>query len=132
HYRPLGRSGMQISPLGLGTVKLGRNQGVKYPQGFALPDDAAAARLLDTARELGVILIDTAPAYGSSEERLGALLAGERRHWLRCTKVGEEFENGESRFDFSPAHTRFNIERSLQRLRTEVLEIVLVHSSGDY
>ncbi len=130
-HRPLGRSGLTVSPLGLGTVKLGRNQGVKYPQGFELPDDRAAAHLLATARELGINLIDTAPAYGSSEERLGQLLAGQRQHWVICSKVGEEFENGQSRFDFSPAHTRASVERSLQRLRTEAIDIVLVHSSGD-
>lgn len=129
--RPLGRTGLAVSPLGLGTVKFGRNQGVKYPQAFELPDDRQAADLLALARELGINLLDTAPAYGTSEERLGKLLAGQRQHWLICTKVGEEFENGESRFDFSPAHTRFSIERSLQRLRADVLDIVLVHSSGD-
>lgn len=129
--RPLGHSGLRVSPLGLGTVKLGRNQGVKYPQGFELPDDASAAHLIATALELGINLIDTAPAYGSSEERLGQLLAGQRHHWVICSKVGEEFENGESRFDFSPSHTRMSLERSLRRLRTEVIDIVLVHSSGD-
>jgi aryl-alcohol dehydrogenase-like predicted oxidoreductase len=44
--------------------------------------------------------------------------------------VGEEFDHGRSRFDFSPEHTRISVLRSLQRLRTEVLDIVLVHSNG--
>ena len=48
-----------------------------------------------------------------------------------CTKVGEEFDGGQSSFDFSPEHTRFSVERSLQRLRTEVIDMVLVHSNGD-
>jgi aryl-alcohol dehydrogenase-like predicted oxidoreductase len=129
--RPLGSTGLQVSALGLGTVKLGRNQGVKYPQGFVIPDDRAATALLDQARELGINLIDTAPAYGNSEQRLGKLLRGQRQQWLICSKVGEEFENGESRYDFSPEHTRASVKRSLQRLDTEVIDIVLVHSNGD-
>lgn len=100
--RPLGSTGLLVSPLGLGTVKLGRDQGVKYPSGFRIPDDTEAAALLDQARALGINLIDTAPAYGRSEERLGPLLAGQRDAWVIVSKVGEEFEDGQSRFDFSP------------------------------
>lgn len=130
-HRPLGSTGLLVSPLGLGTVKLGRDQGVKYPNGFSIPDDAQARQLLALARELGINLIDTAPAYGVSEERLGPLLAGQRDEWLIISKVGEEFENGQSHFDFSAAHTRFSVERSLQRLRTDRIELVLVHSDGN-
>ena len=86
--------------------------GVKYPERFTIPDDAAAARLIDKARELGINLIDTAPAYGCSESRLGQLLAGQRDSWVICSKVGEEFDNGESRFDFSPEHTLISVERA--------------------
>lgn len=129
--RPVSGTGVMISPVGLGTVKLGRNQQLKYPEAFRIPDDREAANLLAQARELGINLLDTAPAYGSSEERLGHLIAGHRASWVICTKVGEEFEKGESRFDFTPEHLRFSIERSLKRLKTEYLDIVLVHSSGD-
>ena len=129
--RPLGRTGLDVSAVGLGTVKLGRAMGVKYPKRFTIPDDDAAARLIDKARELGINLIDTAPAYGSSESRLGQLLAGQRDDWVICSKVGEEFDNGESRFDFSPEHTRISVERSLRRLATDVIDIVLVHSDGN-
>ena len=45
-HRPIGSTGLMVSPLGLGTVKLGRDQGVKYPNGFTIPDDAAARELL--------------------------------------------------------------------------------------
>lgn len=130
-HRPLGDTGLRVSPLGLGTVKLGRDQGVKYPNGFRIPDDREARQLLALARELGINLIDTAPAYGRSEERLGPLLRGQREEWVIVSKVGEEFENGQSRFDFSPAHTRFSVERSLKRLETEHIDLVLVHSDGD-
>ncbi len=129
--RPLGETGMAVSVLGLGTVKLGRDQGVKYPDRFTIPDDSEARALLDLARDAGINLIDTAPAYGRSEERLGRLLRGQRRHWLIATKVGEEFEGGRSFFDFSPQHIRFSVERSLRRLATDHLDMVLVHSDGN-
>ncbi len=129
--RPLGQTGMEVSLLGLGTVKLGRNQGVKYPQSFKIPDDKEAATLIALAKDNGINLIDTAPAYGNSEQRLGKLLAGQRQDWLICTKVGEEFNNGESRYDFSTEHTRSSVERSLQRLNTDFLDIVLIHSDGN-
>ena len=130
-HRPLGSTGLSVSPLGLGTVKLGRDQGVKYPNGFTIPDDDHARALLNQARGLGINLLDTAPAYGVSEERLGPLLRGQRNDWVIVSKVGEEFEGGRSRFDFSAEHTRFSVERSLKRLETEHLELVLVHSDGN-
>jgi len=122
---------MDVSLLGLGTVKLGRRDGVKYPQPFELPDDAEAERLLDTARELGINLLDTAPAYGSSEARLGRLLRGRRNDWLIATKVGEHFENGHSSYDFTPEAVRQSVKRSLQRLHTDRLDVVLIHSDGN-
>lgn len=129
--RAFGNTGLWVSPIGLGTVKIGRNQHVKYPQAFEIPDDDVVKKLLNTAWELGVNLIDTAPAYGSSEERLGKLLPGKRDDWHIVTKVGEEFIHGQSQFDFSEKHIRFSIERSLKLLRTDYLDTVLVHSSGD-
>ncbi|MNZ30169.1 General stress protein 69 [compost metagenome] len=130
-HRPLGSTGLRVSPLGLGTVKLGRDQGVKYPNGFTIPDDEQARLLLAQARDLGINLIDTAPAYGRSEERLGPLLRGQREQWVIVSKVGEEFNDGQSHFDFSAAHTRFSIERSLKRLETDHIDLVLVHSDGN-
>jgi len=129
-YRPLGNTGMTVSLLGLGTVKLGRDQQVRYPHAFRIPDDAEAAALLDCATELGINLLDTAPAYGTSEARLGRLLRGRRSRWLVCTKVGEIFEDGRSRYDFSPEHVRRSVERSLERLASDYLDIVLIHSDG--
>lgn len=117
--------------LGLGTVKFGRNQGVKYPQAFALPDDHALQLLLSTATEVGINLLDTAPAYGASEERLGKLLRGQRDQWVISTKAGEEFIHGESSFNFTAAGMVHSVERSLRRLQTDYLDVVLVHSSGN-
>lgn len=129
--KPLGSTGILVSPLGLGTVKLGRNEQVKYPRPFEIPDDAAVVRLLSLARELGINLLDTAPAYGNSEERLGRLLPGPREDWVIVSKVGEFFENGQSRFDFSYESTLRTVERSLRNLKTDYLDGVLIHSDGD-
>ncbi|MEE4301024.1 MAG: aldo/keto reductase [Pseudomonadales bacterium] len=122
---------MVTSLLGLGTVKFGRSTGLRYPRPFALPDDAAVARLLDRARELGVNLLDTAPAYGEAETRLGRLLRGRREEFLLVTKCGERFDGRRSHFDFSAAHTTASVHASLRRLRTDRLDCVLLHSDGD-
>lgn len=128
--RALGSTGIKVSVLGLGTVKLGRDQEVKYPRGFKIPDDAAVRDLLALSRDLGINFIDTAPAYGNSEERLGQLMDSPN-DWVIMTKVGEIFENGQSSFDFSAAHTRMSVERSLRRLKREYVDMVLVHSDGN-
>ena len=128
--RALGSTGINVSPLGLGTVKIGRNEQVKYPQGFEIPDDAHVSELLNLAWDLGINFIDTAPAYGTSEQRLGQLLP-ERDNWVIMTKVGEIFENGQSRFDFSAEHTRQSVENSLKKLQRDMIDIVLVHSDGN-
>lgn len=122
-----------VSLLGLGTVKFGRNTGVKYPggDGFALPDDATVTALLDMCIDFGVTLLDTAPAYGIAEERLGALLGPRRQKFFLVTKTGEEFDGVQSRYDFTAAHTRMSVERSLARCRTDVLDCVLVHANRD-
>lgn len=128
--RPLGSTGLEVSCLGLGTVKLGRSTGVKYPQPVKIPTDEEARELLSVARELGINLIDTAPAYGQSEQRLGGLLAGQRDQWVIVTKVGEEFDGEKSNFDFSPTAILQSIEQSLKRLKTDCVDVVLVHSDG--
>lgn len=127
--RKLGKTDIELSCLGLGTVKIGRNQEVKYPSGFSLPSDDEVVTLLSRARELGINFLDTAPAYGSSEQRLGRLLRN-RQDWVICSKVGEEFTAGKSYFDFSAKHTQHSIERSLRNIRTDYLDIVLIHSDG--
>lgn len=128
--RTLGSTGLRVSPLGLGTVKIGRDQQVKYPTGFTIPDDAAVRALFDLAWELGINVLDTAPAYGNSEERLGQLLP-HKHDWIIVGKVGEIFENGASSFDFSAEFTRQSVERSLKRLGRDYLDMVLVHSDGN-
>ena len=122
---------LQISRLGLGTVKFGRNQGVKYPDSFELPTDDHLADLLTLAKDLGINLLDTAPAYGTSEERLGHLLKGQRNDWVIVGKVGEEFEDGQSTYIFTPDHFKYSFERSLKRLQTDHLDALLIHCDAN-
>lgn len=132
-HRRFSSTGKSVSVLGLGTVKFGRNQGVKYPggDGFRLPTDQELSSLLDLCLESGINLIDTAPAYGLAEERLGALMGNRRKDFFIVTKTGEEFKDGKSEYIFSAEHTRFSVDRSLQRLKTKYLDCVLVHASRD-
>ncbi|MCB1563825.1 MAG: aldo/keto reductase [Alphaproteobacteria bacterium] len=129
--RQLGQTGIEMSVLGLGTVKFGRNEGVKYPESFDIPDDAALADLLSIAKDLGINTLDTAPAYGTSEERLGGLLKGQREDWVIVGKAGEEFEGGESAYHFTPEHFEMSLARSLKRLDTDYIDVLLLHSDGN-
>ncbi|HEX2974251.1 MAG TPA: aldo/keto reductase [Tepidisphaeraceae bacterium] len=128
--RPLGKTGLTVSPLAFGAFKIGRNQKIKYAASYELPTDTEVDRLLNGVLDLGINLIDTAPAYGLSEERVGQTIAHRRRDYILSTKVGETFENGHSVYDFSKAAITYSIHRSLKRLRTEILDLVFIHSDG--
>lgn len=129
--RQLGQTDLKLSPLGLGTVKFGRNQGVKYPQDFEIPDEDFLTELLAHAKSLGINTLDTAPAYGNSEERLGRLLKDQRDDWIIIGKAGEEFEDGHSEYIFTPDHFKMSFERSLTRLQSDYIDIFLIHSDGN-
>ena len=100
-YRPLGNTGFSVSALGFGAFKIGRNEQIKYSQSYDLPDDQTTDHLLNSVLDLGINHIDTAPAYGISEERIGQFLSHRRNEFLLSTKIGETFENGVSTYDFS-------------------------------
>lgn len=129
--RSLGNTGLRVTPIGFGAFKIGRNEGIKYPTGYALPDEPAVERLLNTVLDLGINYIDTAPAYGLSEERIGKFLSHRRAEFVLSTKVGETFAEGRSNYDFSAEGVRNSVERSLQRLKTDCLDLVFVHSDGN-
>lgn len=129
--RPLGRCGIEVPAIGLGTVKLGRNTDVKYPDAFALPDDDAVAALLARALELGVDLIDTAPAYGTAEQRLAGFVAAERERIVLCSKAGERYDaEAGSRYDFCAGDLRASVGESLATLGCHRLDLLLLHSDG--
>jgi len=131
--KEIANTGVIVSPLGLGTVKLGRNTAVKYPTQFKIPDDKQTLELLAQAWDLGINLLDTAPAYGNSEQRLGQLLPQQSHDWIIATKVGETFDpvTGESHYNFTPEFITASIKQSLSNLKCDVLDIVLIHSDGN-
>jgi len=119
HYRPLGRTSLQVSAVSLGGVAFGDMYGRLDP-GEA---DVCVRRAID----LGVNLIDTSPYYGQtrSERVLGDILAGGLRDKIYlCSKAGR---NGLADFDFTPAAMERSVEASLQRLRTDHLDILIAH-----
>lgn len=129
-YRPLGNTGIDVSPIGLGTVKIGRDKGVKYPEQFKIPTDQEVLALLQFAQDLGINTLDTAPAYGCSEQRLGKLLTN-RQDWVLVSKAGEYFVDGVSHYDFSAASVESSVKQSLKRLCTDYIDVLLIHSDGN-
>jgi aryl-alcohol dehydrogenase-like predicted oxidoreductase len=130
-HKQLGDTDLNASIIGLGTVKFGRNTDVKYPTAFELPSDKQAADLLSLAKDLNINLLDTAPAYGNSEERLGKLLKGQRKDWIIVGKAGEEYINQKSSYDFTPQAILNSIKRSLKNLNTDFIDLLLIHSDGN-
>lgn len=131
--RTLGQTDILLSPLTLGTVKFGRNQSVKYPSPFDLPTDQAISNLLTQALENGITSLDTAPAYGLSEQRLGELLKGQRQQWQIISKAGENYDvkNDHSSYNYQASELQKNLEQSLRLLKTDYLDCWMLHSNGE-
>jgi aryl-alcohol dehydrogenase-like predicted oxidoreductase len=119
--RPLGRSGIEVSEIGLGAWQLGAED-------WNGPDEAESFAIVDEALRLGCTFIDTAPAYGGgmSEEYLGRALEGRRDQVVICTKFGHWGDGTPP--DYSADRIEESVERSLRRLRTDYLDVLLVHS----
>ncbi|MEP7189992.1 MAG: aldo/keto reductase, partial [Roseiflexaceae bacterium] len=123
----VGRTGLQVSKLGLGTAPLtGKNGSIPAVQSIATVRAALAA---------GVTLIDTAPLYGAgrSEQRVGDALQGvPRDSYVLSTKVGRLIlPDGEVIFDFSRDGVLRSFEQSLQRLKLDRVDMLLVHDPDD-
>ena len=129
--RTLRNTDLKVTSLGFGSFKLGRNMGIKYPDSYDLPTDQEAERILNKVLDLGITLIDTAPAYGLAEERIGKYLEHRRDEFVISTKVGETFMGGVSSYDFTSHSIRSSMENSLRMLQREVLDIVFIHSDGN-
>jgi aryl-alcohol dehydrogenase-like predicted oxidoreductase len=128
--RPLGRSGLKVTPLSLGAMTFGESQG--FMKGVT-SDDAEARRVLDRALEAGINLVDTANVYseGRSEALLGEWLDGRRWQVLLATKcrfpVGPWSEAGPHDHGLSRRHILKACEDSLRRLRTDWIDLYQVH-----
>lgn len=129
--RKLGNTGLEVSVIGFGAFKIGRNQKTKYPQSYDLPDDREVERLLNGVLDLGISHIDTAPSYGVSEERIGRFLSARRSEFVLSTKVGETFIDGVSHYDFSRNAVRESLFESLRRLKTDCVDFLLIHATND-
>lgn len=124
--RPLGRSGLQVSALALGTMNFGADW-----HGIGAVDDKTASSLLDAALERGVNLLDTADIYGrgASEEMLGRLLKGRRREkFLVATKVlGRMDAEDPSTGGLSARWIARALDDSLRRLKTDRVDLYMPH-----
>lgn len=126
-HRTLGRTNLSVSEISLGTVELGMDYGIASTGETLRPQEADAARLLHRALDLGVNLVDTARAYGEAEGVIGRALAARRREFHLVSKVQTfpalSVEERRQRMEASA-------EESLRQLRTDALDLLLLHSGA--
>ena len=120
--RTLGRSGLEVSSLGLGCM------GLSFAYGTP-PDRDAAIRLVRAAFERGVTFFDTAEVYGPyrNEELLGEALSPFRDRVVIATKFGFKDAIATAGLDSRPEHIREVVEASLRRLRTDRIDLLYQH-----
>ncbi|AKJ06745.1 Oxidoreductase [Archangium gephyra] len=113
--RPLGNTGLQVSALGFGAG----------PVGSPELSESEAEALLKGVLDAGINLLDTAPSYGQSEERIGRALQGRRQDFVLSTKCGYGVPGVE---DWTGPCITQGIDLALRRLRTDFLDVVHFHS----
>ncbi|HZC74031.1 MAG TPA: aldo/keto reductase [Jatrophihabitans sp.] len=125
-YRQLGRSGLRISVLTMGTMSFGGGGKFAY---VGDTDVKAARRQLDLCREHGVNMVDTADVYsdGLSEEIVGETLGDARDDWLVATKVRFPMGDGPNDAGLSRHHIIRAAEASLRRMRTDWIDLYQLH-----
>jgi len=117
--RRLGRTDMDVSPLGFGGSEIGYEDATQ----------ATVTRLLNGALDAGLNVVDTAECYADSEALIGGALGARRRDVFVFTKCGHP--RGFGTGDWRPASLLKSIERSLARLRTEAVDLVQLHSCSE-
>ena len=117
-FRTLGETGCKVSRLGIGLAQIGA---------FRLLEEKAVRRLLLTALDLGITFFDTAASYGNSEELIGRAISNHRKEFFLATKCG----HWAAEVPWTAKTVRSHVERSLQRLRTDYLDLVQLHSCGE-
>lgn len=113
--RPYGNTGLELSALGLGAGQLGDER----------LSDAGAEVLLEAALEAGITLLDTAPSYGVSEQRIGRWLGARRDQFVLSTKFGYGVPGIE---DWTGPCIAAGVEQALRVLRTDRIDIAHLHS----
>jgi myo-inositol catabolism protein IolS len=127
NYRRLGKTGLRLSVVGIGTWQFGGEWGKRFTQG-------EVDRLLGRAGELGINLIDSAECYGDhlSESLIGQAIKSDRERWIIATKFGHKFHSNFKRTDhWSPREVVQQLEASLKALRTDYVDLYQFHSGGD-
>ena len=117
-YRTLGRSGLKVSPICLGTMMFG-----------GPTDEATAMRIVAKASEAGINFIDTADAYtgGKSEEVTGRAISNSRDNWVLATKLANQIGEGPNRGGLSRKWVMQEAEASLRRLGTDYIDVYYLH-----
>src|ERR1700741_1675563 len=117
-YRQLGRSGLKISPICLGTMMFG-----------GPADEAASGRIVARAREAGVNFIDTADAYsnGNSEVVVGRAISNNRPGWVLAPKLPNPMGDDPNRGGLSRRWVLQAADESLKRLGTDYIDIYYLH-----
>ena len=126
-YRRLGKTGLRVSVIGVGTWQLGGEWGKTFEQ-------AEVDAILAKAAELGINLIDTAECYGDhlAERLIGRAVKGRREQWIIATKFGHKFTGPFQREDvYEPAQVREQLDGSLEALQTDYIDLYQFHSGTD-
>jgi aryl-alcohol dehydrogenase-like predicted oxidoreductase len=126
-YRTLGKTGLKVSVIGMGTWQFGGEWGKNFAQ-------AEATAMLSKAKDLGINLIDTAECYGDhlSESLIGTGIKGQRDKWVIATKFGHRFTGFMKRSDERDLpDVREQLDASLRALRTEYIDVYQYHSVRD-
>ncbi|WP_232716423.1 aldo/keto reductase [Gordonia metallireducens] len=123
-YRPLGRTGIKVSPYALGTLLLGASMGNA--------DHDESVRLIHTALDAGINFVDTADAYslpphGASEVVVGKALRGRRDNVVLATKFSRPMGDDPNRRGASRRWIVTAVEESLRRLQTDYIDLYQVH-----
>ncbi len=126
-YRRLGKTDLQVSELGFGAWAIGGN---KHGHSYGPTDQGESLRAIRRAFELGCTFFDTADIYGHglSEKLLQQALGANRQACVIATKVGNDFYHGPFRKNFDPDYIRFALEKSLQRLQTDYIDLYQFHN----
>lgn len=125
--RRLGRTDLRVSSVGFGAWGIGGNE---HGNSYGPTDDEESVRAVRRALDLGCTFFDTADVYGwgRSEKILGQALEGRRDEVVIATKVGGDFYHGGVKLNFSPEYIRFAVQKSLERLRTDRIDLYQLHN----